>query len=96
MSMYRTQARLFIREEIMTDENAKEITYLRDLGISGHRTGPTPQDLVKKELAKQGVSVVEEATEGQMEKAWQGIIGSSQRTNQSVNATTTGNTTGKK
>ena len=80
----RKEWRILVRD-LMTDDNAKEILYLRDRALSGHRTGPAMQDLLDRNLAKTG---------GDLDAAYRRIVESAMRSNERVNKGITGSATG--
>ena len=80
----RKQWRILVRD-LMTDEKSKEILYLRDRALSGHRTGPAMQDLLDRNLKK---------TNGDVDAAYRRIVESAMRPNEKVNKGITGSETG--
>ncbi|KAB2911354.1 MAG: hypothetical protein F9K40_00945, partial [Kofleriaceae bacterium] len=70
----RKQWRILVRD-LMTDENSKEILYLRDRALSKHRTGPALQDLIDRNLAK---------TNGDLDAAYRRIVQSAMKSNAKV------------
>ena len=83
MHMYREELRIFVRD-LMTDANSKEVLYLRDLALYGRRGGPSFQKLVDSAMD----------VHQDIDRAYDGIIESSQRSNKDVNRTITGNDSG--
>ncbi|NVB77092.1 MAG: hypothetical protein HOV81_01735 [Kofleriaceae bacterium] len=79
MSMYREELKIFVRD-MMRDDNAKEVLYLRDRFVYGDRRGPRFDDIYAKNLKKTGSD----------EGASKAIIDSSMRSNEGFNLKTTG------
>lgn len=82
--MWREEWRIYVRD-LMGDQASTEVLYLRDLAVSGDRRGPRFDDLLKKNLA---------SNDGDTDKAYDGIISSSQQGNKDVNKGITGNESG--
>jgi hypothetical protein len=74
LSEMRRQWRVLVRD-LMTDEKSKEILYLRDRALSGHRTGPTLQDLFDRKLKE---------AKGDVDLAWRKIVESAMKSNKKV------------
>ena len=97
---YRTWARVFSRQELMTDKTCSEILYMRDLVKSGRESGESPQTIVEKvfndmraELGLSPEDTFDQATEEQKLLVYQGMIESAKKTNETVNSSMTGNRT---
>ena len=84
LSDMRREWRVLVRD-LMTDEKSKEVLYLRDRALSKHRTGPSLDDLLAKNL---------KVTGGDLDAAYRKIIESAMRSNTQVNKGITGSETG--
>lgn len=89
LSSYRNWAKCFVRDEIMVDPNAREITYLRDLGVYGRRTGMNFEEVkakcesrVKKKL---GDELEKTSKKDFEEMVYKAVLGSAQSSNEDVN-----------
>lgn len=94
---YRNWARAFFRSEVMTNQDAAEVLYLRDLGIAGSREGLTPQQVmekvfgnIKKEKGIDPNLKFDEASEEQKLEVYKGMIESAKKTNAGATAGSTG------
>ena len=74
--LHRQELKQYMRE-LMTDTNSIEVLALRDLAVYGDRRGPQFDALFRKALRDSG---------GDVDAAYDAIIGSSQRSNADVNA----------
>ncbi len=81
--MHREELKLMVRD-IMADAHSKEVLFLRDLALYGHRHGPQFEALMQKALAKHPDEKL----------AYEKIIGSSKESNKDVNKNIVGNETG--
>ena len=81
--MQREELKLMVRD-LMADAHSKEVLYLRDLALYGHRHGPQFEMLMQKALAKNPDQL----------KAYEKIIGSSKESNKGVNKNVTGDESG--
>ncbi len=94
---YRNWARAFFRSEVMTNQDAAQVLYLRDLGIAGSREGLTPQQVMEKVFGNikkdKGIDPnvkFEEASEEQKLEVYKGMIESAKKTNAGATAGSTG------
>lgn len=94
---YRNWARAFFRSEVMTNQDAAEVLYLRDLGIAGSREGLTPQQVMEKVFGNikkdKGIDPnlkFDEASEEQKLEVYKGMIESAKKTNAGATAGSTG------
>lgn len=84
--MYREELKAYVRE-MMTDAKSVEVLNLRDRAVYGSEKGPSFDMLFNKALKKHN---------GDVDLAYDEIIGSSQRSNKDVNKGITGSETGLK
>jgi|GEM_PF-5261516 len=89
---FRTWARVFFRDQLMTDEQCTEILFMRDLVNSGREAGESPQSLILKIFnsakAKMGLSpeaLFDDASEDQKLEVYAGMIAKAKETNKGVN-----------
>lgn len=90
--MHREELRLYTRD-LMTDLNAKEALYLRDLALYGRRQGPTYDALFEKAMEDPSVAEIDLIDE-RAESANLRVIAGSTRTSPVVNEGLTGNKSG--
>lgn len=74
----------------MTNQDAAEVLYLRDLGIAGSREGLTPQQVMEKEKGIDPNLKFDEASEDQKLEVYKGTIESAKKTNAGATAGSTG------
>ncbi len=104
---YRNWIREYFRTEVMGDENAAGVLFLRDKGITGQKNGWTYEQVVEnvvrklkkpKDPTKEAVLredfTLDTATPEEMDKIYGAVVGSAQTTNASVNAGMTGSASG--
>jgi hypothetical protein len=91
-TMHREELRLYTRD-LMTDENAKEALYLRDLAVYGRRQGPSYDYLFEKSMSNPNV-VGDGSFDARSEAANRNIVDGSTRTSPAVNEGFTGNKSG--
>lgn len=80
MHMYREELKIMVRD-LMSDENSKEVLYLRDRFGSGDRRGARFEDLVDRNMPK---------AKGDENEAMKMVIASSMRSNEKINLAKTG------
>ncbi|MEO8701021.1 MAG: DUF4157 domain-containing protein [Kofleriaceae bacterium] len=84
LHMYREELKDYVRD-LMTDDRSKQVLYLRDRAVYGNSRGPEFDALFKKALKD---------SNGDAEKAYDAIVGSSKTSNKGVNTGLTGNESG--
>ena len=106
---YRNWIREYFRTEVMGDEKAAGVLFLRDKGITGQKNGWTYEQVVEnivrklkkpkdptKEAVLRADFTLDTATPEELDKIYGAVVGSAQTTNASVNAGMTGSASGQK